>query len=125
MKAEEERLKKIQEEKDLMEKKFYDELKKYEPLEQFYKIKEMSTQADWISFSDEDKINTVELKDTALIDMEEAINDTHKIIIEVNKIPPDDENEKKRPKPKNMNPEDIKPIYSIGIADLSEYYNEP
>ena len=46
MKAEEDRLKKIQEEKDLMEKKFYDELKKYEPLEQFYKIKEMSTQAD-------------------------------------------------------------------------------
>ena len=125
VKAEEERLKKIQEEKDLMEKKFYDELKKYEPLEQFYKIKEMSTQADWISFSDEDKINTVELKDTALIDMEEAINDTHKIIIEVNKIPPDDENEKKRPKPKNMNAEDIKPIYSVGIADLTEFYNEP
>ena len=125
VKAEEERLKKIQEEKDLMQKKFYDELKKYEPLEQFYKIKEMSTQADWISFSNEDKINKVELKDTALIDMEEAINDTHKIIIEVNKIPPDDENEKKRPKPKNMNPEDIKPIYSIGIADLSEFYNEP
>ena len=100
VKAEEERLKKIQEEKDLMQKKFYDELKKYEPLEQFYKIKEMSTQADWISFSDEDKINTVELKDTALIDMEEAINDTHKIIIEVNKIPPDDENEKKDPNQK-------------------------
>ena len=125
MKAEEERLKKIQEEKDLMEKQFYDELKKYEPLEQFYKIKEMNTQADWISFSDEDKINSVELKDEALIDMEEAINDSHKIIIEVNKIPPDDDNEKKRPKPKNMNPEDIKPIYSIGIADMSQFYNEP
>ena len=125
MKAEEERLKKIQEDKDLMEKQFYDELKKLEPLEQFYKIKEMKTQADWISFSDEDKINSVELKGEALIDMEEAINDQHKIIIEVNKIPPDDENEKKRPKPKNMNPEDIKPIYSIGIADLTEFYNEP
>ena len=125
VKAEEDRLKKIQEEKDLMEKKFYDELKKYEPLEQFYKIKEMSTQADWISFPDEDKSNSVELKDEALIDMEEAINDNHKIIIEVNKIPPDDENEKKRPKPKNMNPEDIKPIYSVGIADLTQFYNEP
>ena len=48
MKAEEERLKKIQEDKDLMEKQFYDELKKLEPLEQFYKIKEMKTQGDWI-----------------------------------------------------------------------------
>ena len=85
----------------------------------------MPTQADWISFSDEDKINSVELKAEALIDMEEAINDKHKIIIEVNKIPPEDDNEKKRPKPKNMNPEDIKPIFSIGIADLTQFYNEP
>ena len=125
VKAEEERLKKIQEDKEMMEKQFYDELKKHSPLEQYYKIKEMNTQADWISFADEDKINNVELKGEALIDMEDAINDTHKMIIEVNKIPPDDENEKKRPKPKNMNPEDIKPIYSIGLADLTEFYNEP
>ena len=125
VKAEEERLKKIQDEKDLKEKEFYDELKKLEPIEQFYKIKEMNTQADWISFSEEDKINNVELKGEALIDMEDAINDKHKIIIEVNKLPPEDDNEKKRPKPKNMNHEDIKPIYSIGIADLTEFYNEP
>ena len=125
VKAEEERLKKIQDEKDLMEKKFYEGLKELQPLQQFYKIKEMPTQADWISFSNEDKINTVELKDDKLIDMEDAINDEHRIIIEVNKIPPADENEKKRPKPKNMNPEDIKPIYSIGLADLTEFYNVP
>ena len=125
VKAEEDRLKKIQEEKDLMEKQFYEGLKQLEPLQQFYKIKEMPTQADWISFSKEDKINTVELKDDKLIDMEDAINDEHRIIIEVNKIPPADENEKKRPKPKNMNAEDIKPIYSVGLADLTEFYNVP
>ena len=125
VKAEEERLQKIQEEKDLMEKKFYEELNKLEPLQQFYKIKEMPTQGEWISFGEEDKQNTVELKDDKLIDMEDAINDAHNIIIEVNKIPPADENEKKRPKPKNMNPEDIKPIYSVGLADLTEFYNVP
>ena len=125
VKAEEERLKKIQDEKDLLEKNFYDELKKLEPIQQFYKIKEMSNQAEWISFSEEDKTNTVELKDDKLIDMEDAINDSHNIIIEVNKVPPADENEKKRPKPKNMNPEDIKPIYSVGLADLTEFYNVP
>ena len=125
VKAEEERLKKIEEEKVMIEKKFYDEIKKLNPLEQYHKIKEMKNQADWISFPDEDKINNVELKEDKLIDMEDAINDRHQIIIEVNKIPPEDENEKKRPKPKNMNPEDIKPIYSIGIADLSQFYNEP
>ena len=125
VKAEEERLKKIQDEKDLMEQKFYEGLKELEPLQQYYKIKEMPTQADWISFSDQDKINTVELKDDKLIDMEDAINDEHRIIIEVNKIPPPDENEKKRAKPKNMNPEDIKPIYSVGLADLTEFYNFP
>ena len=125
VKAEEDRLKKMQDEKDLKEKQFYDELQKLEPLQRFYKIKEMPTQADWISFSKTDKINTVELKDDKLIEMEDAINDEHRIIIEVNKIPPPDENEKKRPKPKNMNPEDIKPIYSVGLADLTEFYNVP
>jgi hypothetical protein len=108
-----------------MEKKFYDELKKLEKINQFYKIKEMPTQADWISFSDEDKKNTVELKDESLIHMEKCINENHEIIIEVNKVPPPDDNEKKRPKPKNMNPEDIKPVYSVGVVDLKEFYLVP
>ena len=125
VKAEEDRLKKIQDEKDLMEKNFYDSLKGLKPIQQFYKIKEMPTQGEWISFSNEDKSNTVELKDDKLIDMEGAINDEDRIIIEVNKIPRPDENDKKRPKPKNMNPEDIRPIYSVGLADLTEFYNVP
>ena len=125
VKAEEERLKAIQDEKDLMEKKFYDDLKKLEKINQFYKIKEMSNQAEWISFPDEDKSNTVELKDETLVFMENCINENHEIIIEVNKVPPPDDNEKKRPKPKNMNPEDVKPVYSVGIADLKEFYLVP
>ena len=125
VKAEEERLKAIQDEKDNMEKKFYEELNKLEKINQFYKIKEMPTQADWISFSEEDKKNTVELKNESLIQMEKCINEDHEIIIEVNKVPPPDDNEKKRPKPKNMNPEDIKPVYSVGIADLKEFYLVP
>ena len=57
--------------------------------------------------------------------MEKCINEEHEILIEVNKIPPPDDNEKKRPKPKNMNPEDIKPVYSVGVADLKEFYLVP
>ena len=125
VKAEEDRLKAIQDEKDNMEKKFYEELKKLEKIYQFYKIKEMPTQAEWISFPDEDKKNTVVLKDESLIHMEKCINEEHEILIEVNKIPPPDDNEKKRPKPKNMNPEDIKPVYSVGVADLKEFYLVP
>ena len=125
VKAEEERLKKIQDEKDEKERQFYDELNKLDPLQRYYKIKEMPTQCEWISFADSDKSNTVELKDEKLIEMEDCINDEHKIIIEVNKVPPPDENEKKRPKPKNMNPEDIKPIYSVGLADLTQFYAVP
>jgi len=94
MKAEEERLKKLKEEREEIEKKFYDELKKHKPIEQYYKIKEMPTQADYVTFSEQDKINTVELKGDKLIEMEEAINDDHNIIIEVNKIPPPDGIEK-------------------------------
>ena len=125
VKAEEERLKKIQDEKDEKERQFYEELNKLEPLQRYYKIKEMPTQSEWISFPESDKSNTVELKNDKLIEMEDCINDEHKIIIEVNKIPPPDENEKKRPKPKNMNPEDIKPIYSVGLADLTQFYSVP
>ena len=69
VKAEEERLKAIQDEKDNMERKFYEELNKLEKINQFYKIKEMPTQAEWISFPDEDKKNTVELKNESLIYM--------------------------------------------------------
>ena len=125
VKAEEERLKAIQDEKDNMERKFYEELNKLEKINQFYKIKEMPTQAEWISFPDEDKKNTVELKNESLIYMEKCINENHEILIEVNKIPPPDDNEKKRPKPKNMNPEDIKPVYSVGVVDLKEFYLVP
>ena len=96
VKAEEERLKAIQDEKDQMEKNFYDELNKLEKINQFYKIKEMPTQGEWISFADEDKSNTVELKNESLIYMENCINENHEIIIEVNKIPPPDDNEKKK-----------------------------
>ena len=125
VKAEEERLKAIQDEKDEMERKFYEELGKLEKINQFYKIKEMPTQAEWISFSEEDKKNTVTLKNESLIKMERCINEEHEIIIEVNKVPPPDDNEKKRPKPKNMNPEDIKPVYSVGVVDLKEFYHVP
>ena len=125
VKAEEERLKQIQDEKDKIEKEFYDELNKLDPINRFYKIKEMHTQNEWISFPEEDKINTIELKDDSLIYFENCINENHEILIEVGKVPPPDDNEKKRPKPKNMNPEDIKPIYTIGIADLKDFYFVP
>ena len=39
MKPEEKRLKKIQDEKDEKERKFYEELNKLEPLQRHYKIK--------------------------------------------------------------------------------------
>ena len=48
----------------------------------------MSTQREWISFGEEDKQSTVELKDDKLIDKEDVINDSHNIIIEMSKIHP-------------------------------------
>ena len=126
VKAEEERLAKIEEEKKQLENDFYNELNKLEPIDRFYKIKEIHNQADWISFdNEENKKVTVELKEKSLLEMEDAITDKKNIIIEVNKVPPEDENEKKRPKPKNLNPEDIKPVYTVGLADLTEFYIVP
>ena len=126
VKAEEERLAKIEEEKKQLENDFYTELNKLEPIDRFYKIKEIHNQADWISFdTEENKKVTVELKEKSLLEMEDAITDKKNIIIEVNKVPPEDENEKKRPKPKNLNPEDIKPVYTVGLADLTEFYIVP
>ena len=70
VKEEEERLEKIRKEKEEYERKFYEELHKLEPMNQFYKIKEMSNQAEWVSFGEEDKINTVELSGEPLLQME-------------------------------------------------------
>ena len=54
VKAEEERLAKIEEEKKQLENDFYNELNKLEPIDRFYKIKEIHNQADWISFDNEE-----------------------------------------------------------------------
>ena len=70
VKEEEERLEKIRKEKEEYERKFYEELHKLEPMNQFYKIKEMSNQTEWVSFGEEDKINTVELSGEPLLQME-------------------------------------------------------
>ena len=120
-KEEQERLEKEEREKAEKEQQFLEELNALEPMERFYRIKEMKTTGDWIDWNEEVKINNVELSGDNLVNMEDAINDKKQLIVEFTKLPPPDENEKKRPKPKNLNPEDIKPVHTIGLADVSEF----
>ena len=57
--------------------------------------------------------------------MENSINGTKNIIIEVNKVPPPDEDPKKRPKPKNMNPDEIVPVYMGLLYKTKFIYDNP
>ena len=125
VREEQERLEKIKQEKEEKEQQFLDELNMLEPMERFYKVKEMSTTGEWISFNDESKVNTVQLSGEQLLYIENCINENQQILIEFSKVPPPDENEKKRPKPKNINPEDVKPVIAVGVADLSEFHIVP
>ena len=125
MKEEMERLEKERLEKEEQRQKILDELNALEPMERFYTIKEMTTNGEWISFNDESKTVTVPLSGEPLLQMEDAINESQNILIEFSKVPPPDENEKKRPKPKNINPEDVKPVIAVGLADLSEFHIVP
>ena len=117
-KLEKERLEK--EEKD---RKYQEEWNALDEKGRFYKKKETPTEEPWLSFTK----NSVSITKTGerLIDLEDEINGINGAYIEFSKVPPPDEDPKKRPKPKNMSPDDIKPIICIGWVDFNDFHLNP
>ena len=125
LKAEEERIAREQKEKEEKEKEFQDILDKMTPEEQFYYIKEMPTKEAWISWPEGQNITTIKKQGEKYIEFEEDVNIEEGTILELQLIPPLDEDPKKRPKPKGINPEEVKPIYAVSWIDFSKLHKTP
>ena len=125
VKAEEDRIAQEQKEKEEREKAFQEILDKMTEEEQFYYLKELPTKEPWISFPEDANISMVKKNSDKLIELEQDININEGLIIQVQFNPPIDEDPKKRPKPKGINPEDVHPIYCIGWVDCSQMHSKP
>ena len=125
LKAEEERIAREQKEKEEKEKEFQDILDKMTPEEQFYYIKEMPTKEAWISWPEGQNITTIKKTGEKYIEFEDDVNIEEGTVLELQLIPPPDEDPKKRPKPKGINPEEVKPIYAVSWIDFSKLHKTP
>ncbi len=125
VKAEEDRIATELKEKEEKEKAFQDFLSKMSEEEQFYYLKEMPTKEPWLSWPEGKSISTIKKAGEKFVELEEDINTEKGAILELQFIPPPDEDPKKRPKPKGMLPEEIKPIYAVGWIDYSKLCETP
>ena len=125
LKAEEERIAREQKEKEEKEKEFQAILDKMTPEEQFYYIKEMPTKEAWISWPEGQNITTIKKTGEKYVEFEEDVNVEEGTVLELQLIPPPDEDPKKRPKPKGINPEEVKPIYAVSWIDFSKFHKTP
>ena len=125
VKAEEDRLAQEQKEKEEKEKAFNDFLNTMNEEERFYYLKEMPTKEPWLSWPEGKSIATIKKAGDKFVELEEDINEEKGAILELQFIPPPDEDPKKRPKPKGMMPEEIKPIYAVAWIDYSKLNETP
>ena len=125
LKAEEERIAREQREKEEKEKEFQDILDKMSKEEQFYYIKEMPTKDAWISWPEGQNITTIKKTGEKYVQFEDDVYNEEGTILELQLIPPADEDPKKRPKPKGITPEEVKPIYAVSWIDFSKLHNTP
>ena len=125
LKAEEERIAREKREKEEKEKEFQAILDKMTPEDQFYYVKEIPTKDAWISWPEGQNITTIKKFGEKFIEFEEDINVEEGTILELQFKPPADEDPKKRPKPKGITPEEVKPIYAVSWIDFSKFHNTP
>ena len=125
VKAEEDRLAQEQKEKEEKEKAFNDFLNTMNEEERYYYLKEMPTKEPWLSWPEGKSIATIKKAGDKFVELEEDINEEKGAILELQFIPPPDEDPKKRPKPKGMMPEEIKPIYAVAWIDYSKLNETP
>ena len=117
-----EREKYEREERERKHKEFLDSLNEQD---RFYTTKESPTNECWISFPQTKNILSILKTGENLVILEDDINSNKGILLEFFKIPPPEEDPKKRPKPKNISPDEVKPIYCVSWVDLNEFHRTP
>jgi uncharacterized damage-inducible protein DinB len=98
VKAEEDRIATELKEKEEKEKAFQDFLSKMSEEEQFYYLKEMPTKEPWLSWPEGKSISTIKKAGEKFVELEEDINTEKGAILELQFIPPPDEDPKKKAK---------------------------
>ena len=125
LKAEEDRIAAEQKEKEEKEKAFQEFLNKMTPEEQYYYLKEMPTKEPWLSWPEGKTISTIKKSGEKFVELEQDVNTEKGAILELQFLPPPDEDPKKRPKPKGILPEEIKPLYAVAWIDYTKLFNTP
>ena len=125
VKAEEDRLEAELKEKEEKEKAFNEFLNTMKEEERYYYLKEMPTKEPWLSWPEGKSIATIKKGGDKFVELEQDINTEKGAILELQFIPPPDEDPKKRPKPKGMLPEEIKPLYAVAWIDYSKLSEPP
>ena len=125
LKAEEDRIASELKEKEEKEKAFNDFLNSMPEEERFYYLKEMPTKEPWLSWPEGKSIAIIKKSGEKFVELEQDINNEKGAILELQFIPPPDEDPKKRPKPKGMSPEEIKPLYAVAWIDYSKLKETP
>ena len=95
LQAEEARIAAEQKEKKKKEKAFQDFLNKMSPEEQYYYLKELPTKEPWLSWPEGKTISTIKKSGEKFIELEEDVNTEKGAILELQFIPPPDEDPKK------------------------------
>lgn len=121
--AELEKLEKERIEKEERDKKYQEEWNALDEKGRFYKKKETPTEESWLTYLK--FTNSIMKTGERLVDLEDEINGSKGTFIEFTKLPPPDEDPKKRPKPKNINIDEIKPIHCVGWVDLNDFHLNP
>ena len=125
VKAEEDRIAAELKEKEEKEKAFNDLLNSMSEEDRFHFLKELPSKEPWLSWPEGKSIATIKKSGDKFVELEEDINNEKGAILELQFIPPPDEDPKKRPKPKGMLPDEIKPLYAVAWVDYSKLNETP
>ena len=125
VKAEEDRIAAELKEKEEKEKAFNDLLNSMSEEDRFHFLKELPTKEPWLSWPEGKSIATIKKSGDKFVELEQDINNEKGAILELQFIPPPDEDPKKRPKPKGMLPDEINPLYAVAWVDYSKLNETP
>jgi hypothetical protein len=125
IREEQERLEKERLEKEEKDRKFNEEWNALDEQTQFYRTKEDPTKGPWITYPNGKNLQSIKKTGDELVELDEDINYNEGFFIEFGKVPPPDEDVKKRPKPKGISIDEVKPINCVCWIDLREFKNKP
>lgn len=123
-KEEKERILREEQERKDKEQKLKEHLESLSEKERIWFKKEVLKEEAWINFPNKNVGSVIKTGEKLLL-LEEDINENEILLLEILKIPPVDEDPKKRPKPKGISIDEVKPVICCSPIDVSFFKNNP